>query len=137
MNKRQRALLLESVIVLGAAVVVLLVLLNLKDWTNRREALRAMAYIAAQIQAYQQTHGSLPPSEHLDRVRATAPGRKRLGKLEYRIQDIEANSPDTALLAYAKQTYHSLLVRNGYIVIHLNGQVSWMTAAQFQSQLPH
>ncbi len=133
MNKRQRSLLIESLIVLGLAAAAVTALINLKDWTNRREALRAMVNISQQIQAYRRTHSSLPPQDCVDDIKKSVPGRARLGKLEYRAQSIKHNSPDNALLAYTQQTYRSFLIPSGYAVIYLDGKVSWMSPDQFQS----
>jgi type II secretory pathway pseudopilin PulG len=137
MNKRQRALLVESLIVLGVTVVAVIALINLKDWTNRREALRAMVNISQQIQEYRRTNGSIPPQDYIDSIKESVPGRVRLGKLEYRAQSIRRNSPDNAILAYTQQSYRSLLIDSGYVVLNLNGQVSWMSPDQFQSAFTH
>ena len=135
MNRRQKALLIESLIVLGVTVVAVTVLINLKDWTNRREALRAMANISQQIQAYEREHGSMPSPDYIDSLKESAPGRARLGKLKYPTHSIEHNSPDTAILAYTQQRYRSFLIHSGYVVLYWNGQVSWMLPEQFQSVL--
>ena len=59
MNRRQRALLLECLIVLGVVLISIVLLINLKDWTNRREALRAMGHISQRIEAYANAHDAL------------------------------------------------------------------------------
>jgi len=133
MNKRQRALLIESLVVLGVTVVAVIGLINLKDWTNRREALRAMESISQQIQAYRSTNGSMPSQDYIDSIRESVPGRARLGKLEYQAHSIKHNSPNNAVLAYTQQTYRSFLIRSGYVVIYLDGEVCWMSPEQFQS----
>ncbi len=135
MNKRQRSLLIESLIVLGLAAAAVTALINLKDWTNRREALRAMVNISQQIQAYRRTHSSLPPQDYINNIRESVPGRARLGKLEYRAQSIKHNSPDNAILAYTQQSYRSLFIDSGHVVLFRNGQVSWMTPDQFATAL--
>jgi len=133
MNRRQRALLIESLIVLAVTLVAVTVLINLKDWTNRREALRAMANISQQVQAYEREHGSIPTPDYIDSLKDSAPGHARLGELKYPSRTAEHNSPDTDILAYTQQRYRSYLIRSGYVVLFRNGQVSWMLPEQFQS----
>jgi type II secretory pathway pseudopilin PulG len=133
MNRRQRALLIESLIVVGVALVAITALINLKDWTNRREALRAMANISQQVQTYEREHGSIPTPDYIDSLKESAPGRARLGKLKYPVLSTEQNSPDSAILAYTQQRYRSFLIHSGYVVLFRNGQVSWMLPEQFQS----
>jgi hypothetical protein len=135
MNRRQRALLIESLIVVGVATVAITVLINLKDWTNRRESLRAMANIAQKVQSYEQEHGSIPTPDYIDSLKESAPGRGRLGKLKYPVLPISQNSPENAILAYTQQRYRSFLIHSGYVVLFRNGQVNWMLPEQFQALL--
>lgn len=135
MNRRQRALLLESLIVIGVVLISMVLLINLKDGTNRREALRAMAHISQRIQTYLDAHNAMPTPDYIDNLKLSAPGRARLGKLEYRTQAFQANAPDNAILAYTQQTYRSFLIDSGHVVLFRSGQVRWMPPDQFQAAL--
>ncbi len=125
MNRRQKALLRETVVVLSVTVAVLIGMLNLKDWINRREAMRAMHQLAESIQEYRNTYQSVPAQDFVDAQLPTLSGHVRLGKLTYRAAEITLGSADDEILAYTEQRYRSLFVNSGYIVMQLDGTVLW------------
>ncbi|MCH7917085.1 MAG: hypothetical protein IIC50_03765 [Planctomycetes bacterium] len=134
MNRRQKALLRETVVVLSVTVAVLIGMLNLKDWINRREAMRAMHQLAESIQDYRTTYQSVPARDFVDAQIPTLSGHVRLGKLTYRAAEITLDSADDEILAYTEQHYRSLFVNSGYIVMHLDGTVLWREQGEFQAE---
>ncbi len=136
MNRRQKALLKETVAVLAVTVVVLVGMLNLKDWINRREAMRAMNQLGMVIQAYRNTYQSVPARDFVDAQIPTLSGHVRLGKLTYRAAEITLDSANHEILAYTEQRYRSLFVNNGYIVMQLDGTVLWRELGEFQTEVP-
>ena len=134
MNRRQKALLKETVAVLAVTVVVLVGMLNLKDWINRREAMRAMHQLAESIQDYRATYQSVPARDFVDAQIPTLSGHVRLGKLTYRAAEITLDSANDEILAYTEQHYRSLFVNSGYIVMHLDGTVLWREQGEFQAE---
>ena len=134
MNRRQKALLRETVVVLSVTVAVLIGMLNLKDWINRREAMRAMPQLAESIQDYRTTYQSVPARDFVDAQIPTLSGHVRLGKLTYRAAEITLDSADDEILAYTEQHYRSLFVNSGYIVMHLDGTVLWREQGEFQAE---
>jgi hypothetical protein len=133
-NRRQKALLKETVIVLLVTLVVLIGMLNLKDWINRREAMRAMTRLGVIIQGYRNTYQSVPRRDFIDAQIPGISGHMRLGKLTYRAALITLDSAADDVLAYTEQRYRSLLVNSGYIVMQLDGTVFWREQDEFQTE---
>ena len=120
--------------VLAVTVVVLVGMLNLKDWINRREAMRAMHQLAETIQDYRATDQSVPTRDFVDAQIPTLSGHVRLGKLTYRAAEITLDSADDEILAYTEQRYRSLFVNSGYIVMQLDGTVLWQEQGEFEAK---
>ncbi|MHC4362377.1 MAG: hypothetical protein ACYSTZ_06085, partial [Planctomycetota bacterium] len=102
MNKRQKAILMEFVVVIVITAVAVLAMINFKDWVNRSEAIGAMESLSKKVLKYRQTHGSVPPRSCVDEQRENLPGYVRLGNFRYRGLWIDFESTPDEILAYAE-----------------------------------
>ncbi len=137
MNRRKKAILLESTVVLTVTVMAMLAMVMFKDKTNQREALLAMEQLGSKILEYRQTYGVVPPQSVVENIRPSIQGNARLGTLHYRARWIGLDARDSEILAYTHKQYRSPLVEDGTIVLHLNGNVSLMTPRDFKILLDH
>jgi hypothetical protein len=119
------------VVTIGAAAGMV----ELKNWVNRSEAMRAMEQLGRVVGDYRQKNGSVPPESYVDEVRESLEGQIRLGNLRYRARWIEFNSPPDTILAYVLKDYHSLFSHPGTIVLWLDGRVQWMDKERFETLL--
>lgn len=125
----------ESVTVIAVTAVAVIAMINLKDWVNRSEALRAMEQLGKKILEYRQTNGSVPPQSFVDIQKERVEGHVRLGSLRYRAQWIDFDATKDEILAYSEKKYRSLLLGHGYVVLRLDGRVEWMGKGQFEKLL--
>ncbi len=141
MNRRQRAILINFMIVIVITAIAVVAMINFKDFVNRSEAMRAMEHLRRRVKQYQDERGSVPPKSWVDRQRENLPGNVRLGNLQYRARWIDFDSTPDEILAYTERNYHSLLVGKGYIVLRLGavlkdeGRVEWMDKQEFETLL--
>ena len=136
MNRRQRALLRDVIIVLVVTALAVVIMINLKDLINRSEAMQAMEHLGEEALRYREENGSLPPESYIRSIMETLEGHVRLTNLSYRAQWIDFNAKPGEVLAYSKKNYPSSLLSSGYIVLRLDGSVEWMTEEQFDKLLP-
>lgn len=134
MNRQQKKLLANIVTVITFTVAMVVGFANIKNAVNRSETIRAMKLVSNEVFKYKKQYGSLPPTTYvtqfIDKI-----GAVRLSNLQYRAQWIEFNSdPNTTILAYSKKSYRGL-VKAGYIVLRLNGNIEWMSKKQFEQIL--
>jgi hypothetical protein len=135
MNKRQKAILMEFVVVIVITAVAVLAMINFKDWVNRSEAIGAMESLSKKVLKYRQTHGSVPPRSWVDEQRENLPGYVRLGNFRYRGLWIDFESTPDEILAYAEGNYRSLLVGKGCVVLRMDGRVEWLDRQEFETLL--
>ncbi|MEE9370444.1 MAG: hypothetical protein V3W45_03130 [Sedimentisphaerales bacterium] len=141
MNRRQKAILKDFAIVIIATAIAVMAMINLKDWVNRSEAMRAMEHLRRSLQQHRDKHSSVPSQSWVDSQIKILPGHVRLGELQYRGPWISYDSTGDEVLAYTKKNYHSLLLGKGYVVLRLgavlsdDGRVEWMEKQQFESLL--
>jgi hypothetical protein len=134
MNKRQKSIIREFILVFVIIIAVVLGLLNLKDYVNRTEAMRAMEQLGGVILGYRQEHGSTPAQYYVDAVKDKLEGSARLGGLIYRARWIEYEATGDEILAYTRKDYGTIL-GTGYIVLRLDGRVEWMGEKEFKELL--
>jgi hypothetical protein len=132
MNRQQKILVVNFVTVVFVTAVFVVGMMHVKDWLNKSEAIRAMEHIGELVLQYRQKYGSLPAESYLAPVKAKF---VRLGELHYRAQWIDFDSPADTILAYTKKELRSELVKSGYVVLRLDGQVQWMEKRQFEQLL--
>lgn len=135
MNKRQKAILVKFITVIVITAVVVVAMINFKDWVNRSEAMRAMEHLGQIVLQYRKNHGSVPPESYVDGIKEDLEGQVRLGNLWYRARWLDFESTPDEILAYAEKNYHSLLVGKGYVVLRLDGRVEWMGKREFETLL--
>jgi len=110
-------------------------MIHLKDHVNRSEAMRAMNQLGQRVLAYRQQNGSLPPQSYVDTIKGQVEGSVRIGNLRYRALWIGLEASGDTILAYSQKRHPSSLLRDGYVVLRLDGRVEWMPSAQFQGLL--
>jgi len=135
MNRRQKAILIDFVVVIVITAIAVVAMINFKDWVNRSEAMLAMEQLGQRVLAYRQERGSVPPESYVDRVKENLQGRVRLGNLNYRALWLDFESRSDEILAYTEKSYHSLLFGEGFIVLRLDGRVEWMDRGKFETLL--
>lgn len=131
MDRRQKALLTESILVLAATVLAVVALIHLKDYINRSEAMRAMGQLGEQVFEYRKQYGSLPPESFVGSIKGRLEGAARLGNVKYRALYIGPDAPGKTILAYSLRHYPTSLWADGYVVLHLDGTVEWMPTSGF------
>jgi len=136
MNRRQRAVLTESAIVLVATAGAVVGMMQLKDYVNRSEAMRAMSQLGTQILEYRRQYGSLPPQSFVDDIKGEVEGAVRMGNVVYRALWIGPDAPGDTILAYSQKRLPSSFLKDGYVVLRLNGAVEWMPTQQFAALFP-
>ncbi len=135
MNKRQKAIMVKFLTWMAIWILLVVGMVNFKDWVNRREAMRAMEQLGQMILAYRKDAGEVPPESYVTRIREGVSGAVRLGGLSYRALWIEPGAAPDTILAYTRKTYRSSFLSDGYIVLLLNGTVEWMSPREFESFL--
>jgi len=131
MNRRQRALLTESAVVLVATAAAVAGMVQFKDYVNRSEALRAMTQLGGRILEYRKQYGSLPPQSFVDNIKGEVEGAVRIGNVNYRARWIGLDAPDDTVLAYSQRRLPSSFLKDGYVVLRLDGTVQWLPTRQF------
>ena len=136
MNRRQKSILLNFIVVITITIAAVAAMVNFKDWVNRSESIRAMEHLSRIVQQYRKSRGCIPPESYIDGVKASLEGRTQLGEINYRSRWINFESTPDAVLAYAEKEYGSSLLNNGYVVLRLDGHVEWMGKEEFDALLP-
>lgn len=131
MNKRQRALLIESLFVLIATAAAVVGMMQLKDYVNRSEAMRAMTQLGQRVLEYRNQYGSLPPQSFVDDIKGDVEGAVRMGNVNYRARWIGLDAPGDTILAYSQKRLPSSFLKDGYVVLRLDGSVEWMPTKPF------
>jgi len=135
MNKRQRRILVNFAVVIAVTIAAVIGMVELKNWINRSEAMRAMEHLERVVDSYRQKNGSVPPESYVDGLKKSLEGQIRLGDLHYRARWIKYNSPPGEILAYVIKKYRSLFFHSGAIVLRLDGHVQWMDKKEFEELL--
>lgn len=126
MNKRQKTILRDTTTVIVITVIAVAAMINIKDWINRSEAMRAMEHLGRMVSQYREKYGSVPPESYLDRIREELEGHVRLGEVIYRAQWIDFESTPDEILAYTEIHHGSWLAGNKSIILRLDGRVEWI-----------
>jgi hypothetical protein len=135
MNGRQKAILRDTTTVIAITAITVVAMINLKNWVNRSEAMRAMEHLGRIVLQYREKYGSVPPESYIDRIKEELEGHVRLGKVIYRAQWIDFESPPDAILAYTEKHHSSWLFGKKYIALYLDGRVEWMDKQKFETLL--
>jgi len=135
MNKHQRVILIKFTTVIVVTAIAVVAMINVKDWINRSEAMRAMEHLGQRVLDYRQAYHSVPPESYVTNIKETLEGHVRLGNLQYRAQWIDFESTPEEILAYAEQKYPSSLLNDGFVVLRLSGRVEWLGKQEFEKVL--
>jgi len=145
MNKRQKSILFEIIIVITITVIAILVLLNVRGYVNRREAELAMTILGSRIRQYRIENGLVPAGYWVNRQRENLPGEVRLGELHYRGRWIDLESEPNEILAYAEHKSRSFFYEDGFFVLRLKEvlprdtgadvNIEWMETEEFKAAL--
>ncbi len=93
MNRRQKALLTESLLVLAATALAVVAMMSLRDYINRSEAMRAMGQLGQRVLEHHRQHGSLPPESFVNAIKGSLEGAVRMGNVKYRALYIGPDAP--------------------------------------------
>ena len=126
MNRRQKAILTNSITVIVVTVIAVVAMINLKNWVNRSESMRAMEGLGRIVSQYRGKYGCVPPESYVDGIKEELEGHARLGKVIYRAQWIDFESKPDEILAYTERPHSSWLFGKQYIVLRLDGRAEWM-----------
>jgi hypothetical protein len=130
MDRRQKKLVVNIVVVITFTVVMVAGFANVKNLINRSEAMRGMELLGKEVLSYRQTYGSLP-SENYARQFTEQIGAVRIGDFQYRAQWIEFGcDPNATILAYTEKNYAGL-VKSGAAVLWLSGKTEWIDKKHF------
>jgi hypothetical protein len=135
MNRRQKAILTNTVVVLIVTAVAVVAMINLKNWVNRSESIRAMENLSRIVSQYRGKYGCVPPESYVDGIKEELEGHARLGNVIYRAQWIDFESRPEEILAYTEQPQNSWLFGKKHIVLRLDGRVEWMNERKFKTLL--
>jgi len=134
-DNRKKKLLIETIFILATTFVAVVGMINLKDWINRSEAMRAMRQLGQKVLDYRKANGSLPPESYVTDIKETLEGYVRLGNIKYRARWIDFQAGPDEIVAYSFKKYRSWILHNGYIVLRLDGRVEWMAKDQCEKLL--
>jgi type II secretory pathway pseudopilin PulG len=135
MNKRQKALLTESIIIIVITAAAAVAMINLKQWVSRTEAIQVMEQLGQVVLQYRKENGSLPSGDDVKDIQEKLQGEVRLDKLQYRAQWIDVDSAPDEILAYTEEKFRASFLSDGYVVLRLDGRVEWMGKEKFQKLL--
>jgi len=135
MNRRQKAILRNTTTVIAITAIAVVAMINLKNWVNHSEAMRAMEHLGRIVLQYRQNYGSVPPESYIDRIKEELEGHVRLGKVIYRAQWIDFESTPDEILAYTEKHHSSWLFGKRYVVLRLDGRVEWMDKQELEALL--
>jgi len=124
-------LLTESLFVLIASVAAVIGMVQLKDYVNRSEAMRAMTQLGQRVLEYRKQYGSLPPQSFVDSIKGDVEGAVRIGNVKYRAIWIGLDAPNDTILAYSQKRLRSSFLKDGYVVLRLDGTVEWLPTKRF------
>jgi hypothetical protein len=130
-NRRQKALLTESLLVLAATTLAVVAMMHLRDYINRSEAVRAMGQLGQRVLEHRRQYGSLPPESFVNAIKGNLEGSVRMGNVKYRALYIGPDAPADTILAYSQRRYPSSFLGSGYVVLRLDGTILWMRTDEF------
>jgi hypothetical protein len=135
MNRRQKTILKNTTTVIVITAIAVAAMINLKNWVNRSEAMRAMEDLGRIVSQYREKYGSVPPEAYIDRIKEELEGHVRLGKVIYRAQWIDFESTPDEILAYTEKHHSSWLFGKKCIILRLDGRVEWMDRQELETLL--
>jgi len=144
MNRRQKTILIEITTILVITLTATVLMFNLRDYVNRREARLAITILGNRIRQYRAENGLVPPEHWVNTQRENLPGEVRLGEFHYRARWIDFESSPDEILAYTEQKSRSFIFKDGFFVLRLKEALSteatdvnieWMETEKFKTTL--
>lgn len=133
MNPRQKSIILNFVTVIIITTVFVLIMANVRDLLNKSEAIRSMELLGQRVKSYRQQRHSTPPKSFV--MGGDQPiSLVRLGDINYRAHWISYNAKPDTILGYTYKNF-GFLAGKGYVVMFLDGNVTWMEKHQFEQLL--
>ncbi len=133
MNRKQRTLLINFIIVAVFTCVFIFAVFQLRDHVNRKEALFTMEMLRKEILDYKEKFRSLPPESWVVNNDVLDAARFKRGFI-YRARWIDYGAGDDTILMYMFLGTRSFF-RDGYAVMRLDGTVEWVPKERFEKQL--
>jgi hypothetical protein len=135
MNRRQKTILGNTTTVIVITAIAVAAMINLKNWINRSESVRAMEHLSRIVLQYREKYGSVPPESYVDKIKEELEGYARLGKVIYRAQWISFESTPDEILAYTENRHGFWLFGKKHIVLRLDGRIEWMDKRELETLL--
>lgn len=135
MNRRQKAILRNTITVIVITVIAVVAMINLKNLINRSEATRAMEHLGRIVLQYRKNYGFVPPESYVNRIKEELEGNARLGKVNYRAQWLDFESTPNEILAYTESYHHSWLFGKKHLILRLDGRVEWIDKQKLEALL--
>ena len=135
MNRRQKTILRNTTTVIVITAIAVAAMIDLKNWVNRSEAMRAMEDLSRIVLQYREKYGSVPPESYINKIKEELEGHVRLGEVIYRAQWISFESTPKEILAYTERPHSSWLFGKKCIVLRLDGRAEWMDKQEFKTLL--
>ncbi len=133
MNKRQKIILIDFVTIIIITVIAVTAMIDFKNWVNRSEVMRAIQQLGQIAAEYRKERGSIPPESYVSNIKEDLEGHVRIGTLNYRARWIDFGCPPDEILAYVEKDYHSLFLGHGFVVLRMDGSVTWMNKQEFET----
>ena len=134
MNKAQRQLVMNLIIVVAVIILFVFGFGNFKDYVNKTEAIRGFNQLGQKILEYRKQNGTLPSEAAIANLKEQIEGSARVGEIHYRAPWISIDSPPDTIVAYAEKKY-SWLIGSGSVVLLLDGQVRYLPVEEFKKVL--
>ena len=135
MNRRQTTILGNTATVIVITAIAVAAMINLKNWVNRSESMRAMEDLSRIVLQYREKYGSVPPESYIDKIKEELEGHVRLGKVIYRAQWISFESTPDEILVYTERPNSSWLFGKKCIILRLDGRAEWMDKRELETLL--
>ncbi len=133
MHKRQKNILTDFITIIIITAIAVVAMIEFKNWVSRSEAMRAMQHLSTIVAEYRKAHGSIPPESYVNSIKEDLEGHVRIGNLQYRARWIDFESSPDEILAYVERNYRSLYLGHGFVVLRMDGSVTWMNKQEFET----
>ena len=133
MNRRQKKLLWNLVLVAAVTTAFSMAMINVRHLVNKTEAVKTMNLLSRAILEYRQQYNCNPSESFVTSLRDKF-AEARLGQLEYRAQWIGFDASPDAVLAYSARDY-GVFIGKGYVSLRQDGRVEWTEKIAFEKIL--
>lgn len=135
MNRRQKTILMEVATVLIVTMILVIGMINFKDYINRSESISAMQRIGQIVSEYRRQYNRVPSESTVFREMDNIKGAVRLPGMVYRGLWIDLEAEPNDILAYAEKNYPASLLDDGYVVLRFDANTVWMSGDDFEALL--